>query len=201
MVAPNFIGDRIGSYPSGTSYNVVFGYGALGFMSSGNDNIAIGYAVGGTFDGGNHNIMIGNTASLSADNANNELNIGDAIYATGIYGSSVKVGIGNNNNAPNSTLDVGGSVSLPINNGGATTLGDNDYTYLVTSSGVTVTLPDATTMAGRVYLIKLTATGTATVGTTSSQYLDASTTFTLSAQYKYVQVQSTGTNWIIIGQN
>ena len=107
-----FIGHEPNGYPSGTNENTVFGYGALGWMNSGNDNIAIGYAAGGLFNGGSHNIMIGNTASLSADAANNELNIGDAIYATGLYGSSAKVGIGNGNNAPAATLDVSGDVKV-----------------------------------------------------------------------------------------
>ena len=198
-----FIGYRTGSYPSGTSENIVIGENALGTMDDGNNNnnIAIGYNVGNyNFSTGSNNIMIGKEVQRSADGVSNELNIGKAIYATGLYGTA-KVGIGNGHNAPKSTLDVGGSLSLAINNGGTVTLGDDDYTYLVTSSGATVTLPDATTMAGRVYLIKLTASGTATVGTTGSQNIDASTTYTLSGQYKYVQVQSTGSNWIIIGKN
>ncbi len=107
-----FIGYRTGSYPSGTSKNIVLGQNALGFMGSGDANIAIGHEVGGLFDGGSNNIMIGKEVEVSADNANNEINIGDAIYATGIYGSSAKVGIGNTNNAPSATLDVSGDVKV-----------------------------------------------------------------------------------------
>lgn len=76
-----------------------------------------------------------------------------------------------------------------------------DYTIEVTATGKTITLPTAVGISGRVYTIKLTASGSGTVATTSSQTIDGSTTYSLSAQYKYVNVQSNGANWIIIGQN
>lgn len=58
-------------------------------------------------------------------------------------------------------------------------------------------------MAGKIYVIKKTdASGNAvTVGTTSSQTIDGSTTYSLATQYKYVVVQSNGSNWFIIGNN
>lgn len=78
---------------------------------------------------------------------------------------------------------------------------DNTYNVVeVTATGQTITLPTAVGNS-RVYTIKLTASGSATVTTTSSQTIDGSTTYSLSAQYKYVTVQSNGTNWIIIGNN
>ena len=179
--------------------NTFIGYSA-GKNITGDSNIALGYEA--LFDNGtgSKNIIIGDRCDPTSGNAVGELNIGKTIYATALYTDSAKVGIGNGNNAPKSTLDVGGSVSLPVDNGGSVTLGDNNYTYLVTSSGATVTLPDATTMAGRVYLIKLTATGTATVATTNSQMIESSSTYSLTSQWDYVKVQSTGSNWIIIGQ-
>lgn len=71
----------------------------------------------------------------------------------------------------------------------------------LTVTGKTVTLPTAVGITGRNYTIKLTASGTGTVATTSSQTIDGSTTYSLSAQYKYVTVQSNGANWIIIANN
>ena len=110
-----------------------------------------------------------------------------------------KVGIGET--SPTSTLDVNGSVTLAYTTGGTTNLDDTHYTY-GTENGATVTLPTAVGIEGRVYIIKLiTSGGTATVNTTSTQKIDAITTYALSAQWDYVKVQSTGAAWIIIGQN
>lgn len=71
----------------------------------------------------------------------------------------------------------------------------------ITATGQTGTLPTAVGITGRIYTIKLTASGTGTIATTSSQTIDGSTTYSLSAQYKYVTVQSDGTNWNIIANN
>ncbi|HEY9703677.1 MAG TPA: hypothetical protein V6C58_14615, partial [Allocoleopsis sp.] len=81
------------------------------------------------------------------------------------------------------------------------TLNDSHNVVEVTATGQTITLPTAVGITGRIYTIKLTASGTGTVGTTSSQTIDGSTTYSLSAQYKYVTVQSNGSNWNIIGNN
>jgi hypothetical protein len=80
-------------------------------------------------------------------------------------------------------------------------LTDADYTIEVTATGQTMTLPSAIGVSGREYTIKLTASGTGTVATTSSQTIDGSSTYSLSAQYKYVKVKSNGVNWLIIGNN
>lgn len=78
-----------------------------------------------------------------------------------------------------------------------------DFTIEVTVTGKTMTLPDAATvMPGHRITIKLTAaTSTGTVATTSSQTIDGSTTYILIAQYKYVTVESNGSNWIITANN
>ena len=84
-----------------------------------------------------------------------------------------------------------------------------DSSILIASSGKTVTLPDAAAhCTGRQYVFKLTVSGSATIATTSNaavstnlQLIDASTNYTLSAQYKYVWVQSDGTQWWIIANN
>jgi lysophospholipase L1-like esterase len=83
----------------------------------------------------------------------------------------------------------------------STTVTANQSTILVTATGQTITLPTAVGITGYIYIIKLTASGTGTVATTSSQTIDGSTTYSLTAQYKYVKVQSDGANWVIIGNN
>ena len=72
---------------------------------------------------------------------------------------------------------------------------------LVTATGQTITLPTAVGNTGKEYTIKLTASGTCTIATTASQNIDAATTYSLSAQYKYVKVASNGTQWWIIANN
>lgn len=110
--------------------------------------------------------------------------------------------VGINNASPNSSLQVSGSFASKYN---ATATGitlDGTYgTVNVTATGQTITLPTAASITGRVYTIKLTASGSATVATTSSQTIDGATTYSLSAQYKYVSVQSDGANWMIISNN
>lgn len=81
------------------------------------------------------------------------------------------------------------------------TLTATDNVIEVTATGQTMTLPTAVGISGTEYCIKLTASGTVTVATTSSQTIDGQTTYTLSAQYKYVTVKSNNANWIIIGNN
>jgi hypothetical protein len=80
--------------------------------------------------------------------------------------------------------------------------GAQDGTILVNGDGLTITLPDAAASgAGRSYTIKLIAGSTATIATTASQTIDGSSGYTLSAQYKYVMVQSDGAQWWILANN
>ena len=72
-----------------------------------------------------------------------------------------------------------------------------------TSAAFQITLPTAVSKTGQVYTIKRANAGvnTVTVGTTSSQTIDGSTTYSLIAQYKFVTVVSNGANWLIIANN
>ena len=76
--------------------------------------------------------------------------------------SDGKVGIGTD--APESTLDVAGSVSKPITIKTAHyTAGDGDYTIIFTpTSNVTLSLPAATTCEGRIYVVRNTRVGSST---------------------------------------
>lgn len=81
------------------------------------------------------------------------------------------------------------------------TAGAHDYTILANGTTLTITLPTAVGVTGQEYVVKVIANSTATVATTSSQNIDASTTYSLSAQNKYVRVQSDGVQWRIVGNN
>lgn len=78
----------------------------------------------------------------------------------------------------------------------------SDEVVLINGATKTATLPTAVGIGGKTYTIKLIASATtATVATTSSQTIDGSTTYSLSAQYKYVRVVSDNANWHIIANN
>lgn len=103
---------------------------------------------------------------------------------------------------PTSTLHVNGSFATALlATATSLTATVNNSTIVVTATGQTITLPTAVGILGRQYTIKLSASGSSTVATTSSQTIDGSTTYSLSAQYKYVTVQSDNANWHIIANN
>jgi len=100
------------------------------------------------------------------------------------------------------TFSVIKSLTLPyVATATSLTADINQHTIDVTATGQTITLPTAVGISGKVYTIKLTASGSCTVATTSSQNIDGSTTYSLASQYKYVTVQSTGSAWVVIANN
>lgn len=110
--------------------------------------------------------------------------------------------VGISTSSPTSTLHVDGSFAkayLLTETG--ITLNSTHSVVEVAATGQTITLPTATTCTGRIYTIKLTASGTGTVATTSSENIDGSTTYSLSAINKYVTVISNGIGWLVIANN
>jgi hypothetical protein len=116
-----------------------------------------------------------------------------------------KVGIGAK--TPTSTLDVHGSMSLPIRNVvGSTTLDESDYTVTATGTSFTVFIPQATSSnEGRVYVIKHGGGNGDTItvditgsGADAADKIDGSTTQSLSQAWSSMTVQSTGATWVII---
>lgn len=158
-----------------------------------------------------------NCLRLLADNGTTQMNLGYNTIVTGgglilqasstgveVVGPSAGAGmsVGTSVAAPTSTLTVNGSMGRKYNGTATGVTLDATYDVVeVTATGQTITLPTAASITGRTYTVKLTASGSCTVATTSSQTIDGSTTYSLSAQYKYVTVQSNGSNWIIISQN
>lgn len=100
-----------------------------------------------------------------------------------------------------------GATEFSINNfasttGSSTTLDDTNYTLTVDAStqAVTVNLPDATTCGGRVYNVKkMDSSGNSvTLDANGSQTIDGTTTKSTTTQYFNFQIQSNGTQWIIL---
>ncbi len=109
--------------------------------------------------------------------------------------------------APNSPLQVGGAISLPITATpltSSTPLTSAHYTALVNCTGgaLTITLPTAVGIQGREYVIKKTdsSANAVTLATTSSQTIDGAASLTISAQYSLYRVQSDNANWQVIGK-
>lgn len=128
------------------------------------------------------------TATSSSDIVNRMVIKGDG-----------KVGIGTE--TPTSTLDINGSVSksIVLISGTYTAL-DSDYTILATAA-TTLSLPDPTTVTGRVYVIKH-GSGSFDVDISSegtSKLIDTHASITVSTSLGFVQVQSTGAHWFVIG--
>jgi len=98
---------------------------------------------------------------------------------------------------------AGGQAPHSVNAAYAVTAADDVILGNATSAPFAVTLPTAVGLAGQRFTIKKTdvSANAVTVATTSSQTIDASTTYALSAQWKYVAAVSDGTNWQIVANN
>ncbi len=204
-----YLGLWAGKVATSGDANVGVGKEALVTLTTGSDNIRIGFGSGNVTTGSN-NIIIGNsTTTVPTNTADGQINIGNTIHGTGAYTSTAKIGIGDGNSAPTSTLDVSGSVSKSIVVKTASyTATDQDYTIIFnTSSTVTLNLPTASTCSGRVYVIKtLFVTGSATVtidpdGSESIFYHSSAATIDIGdvgSERHSVTIQSDGTRWYVI---
>lgn len=117
--------------------------------------------------------------------------------------TSAQMGVGTT--TPNSTLDIRGSLSAAYRTFTATTAANTtDHTLVFTgTTAAAVTLPDATTCAGRSYWIKNASSNSSvvTVNTTSSQTIDGLSSWSLVQLYKTVLVVSNGVNWYVASES
>lgn len=114
---------------------------------------------------------------------------GSGSYTTFEFGGGVKT---------DGLLNVAGGLQLTNQTkSGTYTVVGTDHTIFANGT-FTVTLPTAAGRTGQQFCIKNIGTGTVTVGTTSSQTIDGSTTFSLTVQYQSITVESDGSNWFIV---
>lgn len=113
--------------------------------------------------------------------------------------------IGNNStNAPNSTLQVNGSLSVHTANfiQDDYTLTNRDYFINVITGGDTsiITLPSAATCQGRIYVIKNTDDlgGEIVIQPSNSEGIDDQDHYAMDGQYSTITIISDGVNWDII---
>lgn len=101
--------------------------------------------------------------------------------------------------APNSTLQISGSLATPyVAKTSTYTITATDHTVNCTSGTFTVNLPTSASITGREYVIKNSGAGVITIDGSGSETIDGATTYTLNVQYQSVKIQSNGTNWIVI---
>ena len=111
--------------------------------------------------------------------------------------------VGIRTTTPNSSLQVAGSLSMPIVTKTASyTVLSTDYTIDCnnTSGSITISLPDAVGIAGRIYVIKkISVVGNNVVlDGLGTETIDGNLTNTISSQYGCVMIQSDGSNWVVL---
>ncbi len=121
------------------------------------------------------------------------------LFVLGFITTALKSQVGIGTTSPNSTLDIRGSISANLRTFTAnTSAASTDYNLVFTgTSAATLTLPDASSIAGRAYVIKNASSNSSvlTIATTSSQTIDGLSSWTLSQANKTIIVISNGTNW------
>jgi hypothetical protein len=123
-----------------------------------------------------------------------------------LAGGNVLIGTTTDNG---SRLRVNGSVALPhVTKSANYTLDNTDYTVgFDCASNRTATLPDATTCAGRIYVIYQYNTNIGsryvTLDGNGSQTINGLTTFSLQyyEDFTSVMIQSNGSNWVVIANS
>jgi len=145
---------------------------------------------------------LGNMSIGTITNEGLELRANDLIRIAVINSGNVGIGVTN----PSSLLHVAGSFATQVNSFAANiTLDGTRHVALVdaTAAARTITLPAATGISGRQYVIKKVdaSANTVTVDGNASETIDGALTYVLSAQYKYVVLVSNGSNWSVIGNN
>jgi hypothetical protein len=181
--------------------NTAIGNYALRINTVGSYNTAIGVESLKSNISGEKNTAIGFNADV-ADDLQNAISIGYNAKAT----KSNTIQLGNNyitNINTSGTIKSGGIISKLVSINDNYTVLPSDEIIIVNSTSLkTITLPNASELSGRTYLIKRIGTGTITVAAATSDYIDGLSTFTLGVRYKYVKLVSDGTtNWVIVGNN
>ena len=183
----------------------------MGHKSTGSNNIAIGVLAGEKIADGvttnssaDNSVFLGFLSSPQAASQTNQIVIG--YNAIGNGSNTTVIGNSSITNAEiKGNLKSNGQTLSVVTKTSAYTALISDQIIVANAStaAFNVTLPTAAGVAGQVYTIKRINSGSnnVTVGTTSSQTIDGSTTYVLSAQYNFVQVVSDGANWVIVGSN
>jgi len=102
-------------------------------------------------------------------------------------------------------ISLNGSVSFAVKSVTANytaTASDRVILCDATSNSITVSLPSASGITGRVYTIKKvdSSTNTVTVDPAGTETIDGASTYSLSSQWDFVTIVSDGSNWVIVAK-
>lgn len=100
------------------------------------------------------------------------------------------------------TTRLDGGLNLNIRTVTGSITAAEDFTILcdATSGGITINLPAASTVTGRIYNVKKidNSVNTVTIDPDSTETIDGAATNVISTQWTNIQFQSNGTNWFIL---
>ncbi len=137
-----------------------------------------------------------NNVTISGGTIQNVALTLDSLNSTPIGNSSPSTGVF-------TTMSTSGLYATIVTKTSAYTLTTTDFTVLGNAStgAFTLTLPTAVNASGQIYTLKKvdSSANAVTISTTSSQTIDGLSSYALSYQYQGLQVQSTNSNWVIIG--
>jgi hypothetical protein len=168
-----------------------------------NNNNQVRFASGGNVGIGDTNpdakLEIGNGTPNFIDGLNDilvqdDVEVDGTVFATSFNGTSMTL---------SGSTTIGGSLTLPITSKTADyTITNSDHTVLVSaaSANVTITLPTAVGLTGRVYIIKRTdnSANSLTIDGNAAETIDGAATRNISLQYQTLTLQSDGANWFIL---
>jgi hypothetical protein len=114
--------------------------------------------------------------------------------------------VGINTTVPTSTLQITGSFGTSVTTKTiSASIASTDFTTLCnnTAGAITLVLPNAAGIGGRIYIIKkISGSGNnVTIDGFGTQTIDGSLTFVMTNQYSTIMIQSDSANWNIISQN
>jgi hypothetical protein len=206
----SFFGAGAGQFTTNGAGNSFFGNIAGTGITTGANNAFFGGNTGASLTQESHNTLLGDSTDGAAGitysaaiGANAKVTASDSIVLggiNGVNGASADTNVGIGVTAPNSTLQVNGSVSLAIRsvtNSILAGLTSSDHVLIVFGTTATsVGLPSP--VSGRVYIIKNRSSQTVTLAPlTGLATVDGSASIGIAAN-AVAQVISDGANWFKI---
>jgi hypothetical protein len=194
--------------------NSAFGHSSLSLVVGGHDNSAFGYSSGATLTSGFGNVLIGAATGGGLQTGSNNTIVGAGVtgLATGLTGAIILatgdgvIRIDYNKSMSGGWSVAGGVAHTPPSTKTINyTVLDSDYSLIFNGgASITVTLPNAANYPGRILKMKNVA-AFAVVSASSNVVPLAGgapgTAILAAAAGKFAELQSDGTNWIIMMAN